>query len=177
MAKTESTPPSAARRALNAVRPWFLVAGGFSLVTNLLVMVSPLYSYQLFDRVLGSAHIETLVFLTLIAASMVAALLIGFLVTRSITAPLPWCSESTARSSPRASTLLSASALMTASGVAVGPEVTRAVAIASVGIGSFSEVRMNSGDPRYQPIITRSAAARIAAVRTTRERGMRGVSR
>jgi ATP-binding cassette subfamily C protein/ATP-binding cassette subfamily C exporter for protease/lipase/ATP-binding cassette subfamily C protein EexD len=77
MAKTESTPPSAARRALNAVRPWFLVAGGFSLVTNLLVMVSPLYSYQLFDRVLGSAHIETLVFLTLIAAF--AFLILGWL--------------------------------------------------------------------------------------------------
>ncbi|MBW8726637.1 MAG: type I secretion system permease/ATPase [Inquilinus limosus] len=68
MAKTDTTPPSAARQALQSVRPWFLVAGGFSFVMNLLVMVSPLYSYQLFDRVLGSAHIETLVFLTLIAA-------------------------------------------------------------------------------------------------------------
>ncbi|MGO4126941.1 type I secretion system permease/ATPase [Inquilinus sp. YAF38] len=67
MAKTESTPPSAARQALRSVRPWFLVAAGFSFAMNLLVMVSPLYSYQLFDRVLGSGHVETLVFLTLIA--------------------------------------------------------------------------------------------------------------
>ena len=77
MAKTESTPPSAARRALRSVRPWFLVAGAFSFVLNLLVMVSPLYSYQLFDRVLGSAHVETLVFLTLIAAF--AFIILGWL--------------------------------------------------------------------------------------------------
>lgn len=68
MAKTEPTSPSAARRALLSVKSWFLVAAGFSFVTNLLIMVSPLYSYQLFDRVLGSAHIDTLVFLTVIAA-------------------------------------------------------------------------------------------------------------
>jgi ATP-binding cassette subfamily C protein/ATP-binding cassette subfamily C exporter for protease/lipase/ATP-binding cassette subfamily C protein EexD len=67
MATSESTPPSAARRALLSLKSWFLVAGGFSFATNLLIMVSPLYSYQLFDRVVGSAHVETLVFLTLIA--------------------------------------------------------------------------------------------------------------
>ena len=77
MAKTDVTPPSAARQALLSVRPWFLVAGGFSFVINLLVMVSPLYSYQLFDRVLGSAHVETLVFLTLVAAF--AFIILGWL--------------------------------------------------------------------------------------------------
>ncbi|WP_051248882.1 type I secretion system permease/ATPase [Inquilinus limosus] len=77
MAKTESTPPSAARRALQSVRPWFLVAGAFSFATNLLVMVSPIYSYQIFDRVLGSAHVETLVFLTLVACF--AFIILGWL--------------------------------------------------------------------------------------------------
>ncbi|MGO1076107.1 hypothetical protein ACTOWL_11280, partial [Inquilinus sp. CA228] len=77
MAKTESTPPSAARQAMRSVRPWFLVAAGFSFVLNLLVMVSPLYSYQLFDRVLGSAHVETLVFLTLVAGF--AFIILGWL--------------------------------------------------------------------------------------------------
>ena len=72
---------------------------------------------------------------------------------------------------------MSTSALMTASGEAVGPDDKGAVAIASVGIGSFIVVRMNSGEPRYQPIISRSTAARIAAARTARERGMCGVSR
>ncbi|MGK9237275.1 type I secretion system permease/ATPase, partial [Inquilinus limosus] len=69
--------PSAARRALQSVRPWFLVAGAFSFATNLLVMVSPIYSYQIFDRVLGSAHVETLVFLTLVACF--AFIILGWL--------------------------------------------------------------------------------------------------
>ncbi|MGK9237334.1 type I secretion system permease/ATPase, partial [Inquilinus limosus] len=77
MAKIESTPPSAARQALQSVGPWFLVAGGISFVINLLVMVSPIYSYQIFDRVLGSAHVETLVFLTLVACF--AFIILGWL--------------------------------------------------------------------------------------------------
>src|SRR4051812_6772663 len=39
----------------------------FSFVLNLLMFAVPLYSMQLFDRVLGSGHVETLVLLSLIA--------------------------------------------------------------------------------------------------------------
>ena len=57
---------------------------------------------------------------------------------------------------------------MTASGVWLGP-VGPGVPTAGVGIGSFSVVRMNSGDPRYQPIATSRTAATIAAARMSRD--------
>ena len=44
------------------------MVGGLSLFLNLLVLVSPLYMLQVFDRVLPSGHIETLLALTVAAA-------------------------------------------------------------------------------------------------------------
>ena len=46
----------------------------FSFALNLLMLAVPLYSMQLYDRVLGSGHVETLVLLTLITALALAAM-------------------------------------------------------------------------------------------------------
>ena len=49
----------------------------FGLFINVLFLASPLYLMQIFDRVLGSGHIETLIALTIIVA--VALLAMGVL--------------------------------------------------------------------------------------------------
>ena len=46
----------------------------FSFALNLLMLAVPLYSIQIYDRVLGSGRVETLVLLTLIAVAALAAL-------------------------------------------------------------------------------------------------------
>jgi PrtD family type I secretion system ABC transporter len=58
-------------------RPYFLYAGLFSLAINLLLLVPPLYMLQVFDRVLASRSVETLVVLTL--AAIVALLVMAVL--------------------------------------------------------------------------------------------------
>jgi PrtD family type I secretion system ABC transporter len=65
------------REFLHRCRFFFVYAGLFSFFINLLLLVSPLYIMQLFDRVLGSRSNETLLLLTLvaIAAMMVMAML------------------------------------------------------------------------------------------------------
>ena len=55
---------------------WLLL---FSLGINLLILASPIYMMQVFDRVLASGRIETLLFLTLIAG--IAMLTMGLLET------------------------------------------------------------------------------------------------
>jgi len=47
---------------------------------------------------------------------------------------------------------------------------------AAVGSGSFTVVRMNSGEPRYHAIVTRRRAETIAATRMPAGRGMQQVS-
>ena len=54
-----------------------LWAGLFSLLLNLLMLAVPLYSMQLYDRVLGSGHVETLVLLSL--AGLMALCVMGVL--------------------------------------------------------------------------------------------------
>jgi PrtD family type I secretion system ABC transporter len=58
-------------------RPFFLFAGLFSLAINLLLLVPPLYMLQVFDRVLASRSVETLVVLTV--AAIVALLVMAVL--------------------------------------------------------------------------------------------------
>ena len=48
-------------------RPLFWIAG-FSLVINILMLTSSIYMMQVFDRVLASGSLGTLLFLTLAAA-------------------------------------------------------------------------------------------------------------
>lgn len=59
--------------ALKSLRLYFLIVGGFSSAINLLYLSSPLYLMQVYNRVLVSESVPTLVLLTLILA---AALLV-----------------------------------------------------------------------------------------------------
>ena len=70
------TPASnALRRTADAcVRPIMLV-GLFTFFVNLLLFVSPIYMMQVYDRVLTTGRVETLLLLTGIAAA--ALLLLG----------------------------------------------------------------------------------------------------
>jgi PrtD family type I secretion system ABC transporter len=65
---------SAKRSALadgfRQIRPGLLAAGGLSVFINLLVFVSPLYTMQIYDRVLTSRNAMTLVLLSLVALSL-----------------------------------------------------------------------------------------------------------
>src|SRR5260221_3405943 len=53
--------------AISAARAALIPAGIFSLFINMLALVSPLYMLQVYDRVLSSRNLMTLLFLTLIA--------------------------------------------------------------------------------------------------------------
>ena len=53
------------RSVIAALRPYLLFAGLFSFAINLLLLASPLYMLQVFDRVLTSRSNETLALLTL----------------------------------------------------------------------------------------------------------------
>ena len=64
---TTKRSPTALDEALKGLRGPLLAVAGFSLFVNLLMLVSPLYMMQVFDRVLGSGHGETLLYLTVIA--------------------------------------------------------------------------------------------------------------
>jgi PrtD family type I secretion system ABC transporter len=59
--------PTQLNRAFLKTRPAIVVAVIFSLFINLLALVSPLYMLQVYDRVLSSRNVLTLVFITLIA--------------------------------------------------------------------------------------------------------------
>jgi len=63
----EHTQPTALDAALREARRGLVVIAALSLFLNLLVLVSPLYMFQVFDRVLPSGHVETLVALTVVA--------------------------------------------------------------------------------------------------------------
>ncbi|MEM7653687.1 MAG: ABC transporter transmembrane domain-containing protein, partial [Pseudomonadota bacterium] len=73
------TPPlsgpqrTALQAALDRCRTAFVAAALFSIFINALLLVVPLYSLQVFDRVLGSRSLDTLYLLT-----FVAVMLLGF---------------------------------------------------------------------------------------------------
>jgi PrtD family type I secretion system ABC transporter len=54
--------------ALREIRPGLVAAGGLSFFINLLMFVSPLYTMQIYDRVLTSRSAVTLVMITVIVA-------------------------------------------------------------------------------------------------------------
>ncbi|MCZ2720974.1 type I secretion system permease/ATPase [Marinomonas sp. 15G1-11] len=56
--------------ALKASKRGFIAAGFFSLFINLLMLTSPLYMLQVYDRVVASRSLETLFFLTMIMVLM-----------------------------------------------------------------------------------------------------------
>ncbi len=61
-------------RALEACRGYFLAAALFSLAINLLYLASPLYMLQVYDRVISSGSVVTLVMLTIVVLAALAAL-------------------------------------------------------------------------------------------------------
>ncbi len=67
--KSQSAPASLLRSVIAPFRSAFLAAAAFSLAINLLVLTSPIYMMQVFDRVVSSGHLDTLAWLTLIAAA------------------------------------------------------------------------------------------------------------
>ena len=69
-----AAPPDALRRAMAACRRVWVGVAAFSAFLNLLMLAVPLYMMQIFDRVLTTGHIDTLLVLT----AMVAAALIAF---------------------------------------------------------------------------------------------------
>jgi PrtD family type I secretion system ABC transporter len=73
-AKSRPAGETEIRQVVRACTVAFLIIGAFSLAINLLTFVAPLYMMQLFDRVLSSRSIDTLVMLTLIACAALAVL-------------------------------------------------------------------------------------------------------
>ncbi len=74
MAQRRARPDSPLEQALRALRPGLALLILFSFGINLLILASPLYMWQVYDRVLASGRVETLVFLTLMIAAALAAL-------------------------------------------------------------------------------------------------------
>lgn len=74
MAQAETNPLKAALRECRSALP---MLAAFSFGMNALILVSPIYMWLMYDRVLASGRVETLVFLTLIAG--VAVLIMGAL--------------------------------------------------------------------------------------------------
>jgi PrtD family type I secretion system ABC transporter len=69
-----SSDPTELERAIKACRSAFVTCALFSLVINVLMLVSPIYMLQVYDRVLTTGRIETLVMLTLIATAALAVM-------------------------------------------------------------------------------------------------------
>jgi PrtD family type I secretion system ABC transporter len=65
-----SAKPPALADAFRQIRPALLAAAGLSVFINLLVFVSPLYTMQIYDRVLTSRNAMTLLLLSLIALAL-----------------------------------------------------------------------------------------------------------
>ncbi|MEL7045360.1 MAG: ABC transporter transmembrane domain-containing protein, partial [Pseudomonadota bacterium] len=65
------------REVLSSARSVFVTVGLFSLATNLLMLAVPLYMMQLFDRVLATRNVDTLIALTIIV--LVSILVMGAL--------------------------------------------------------------------------------------------------
>jgi ATP-binding cassette subfamily C protein len=70
----ESMPEDAViRSGLRACRRGLMIAGGFSLALNVLMLTVPLYMISVYDRVLSSRSEETLLMLTVVAVGALAA--------------------------------------------------------------------------------------------------------
>jgi len=75
--RAENQTEPVTRQALRLVRQPLLVVGLFSFLINFLILAQPLYMMNLFDRVLTSRNVDTLVALTAITAGLIVSL--GFL--------------------------------------------------------------------------------------------------
>lgn len=71
---TQSTPESELRRVTRLSLVSLRSIGLFSIVINLLMLTMPIYMLQVYDRVITTGHLETLISLTLIAIGAFLAL-------------------------------------------------------------------------------------------------------
>ncbi|HJS31392.1 MAG TPA: type I secretion system permease/ATPase [Alphaproteobacteria bacterium] len=62
------------RHALTTCRAAFFMAGAFSMFINLLMLVSPIYMMQVYNRVLPSRSVETLIVLSALAFALLAVM-------------------------------------------------------------------------------------------------------
>ena len=71
--------PNLFKHAMREIKGALIVVAFFSLIINLLVLVSPIYMMQVYDRVLSSGSVPTLFYLTVaaVALMLISALLIG----------------------------------------------------------------------------------------------------
>ena len=60
-------------KTLRSLRGAFSTVGLFSFFINILMLTAPLYMLQVYDRVLASRHLETLIMLTLVAVGLLFA--------------------------------------------------------------------------------------------------------
>src|SRR6266508_444442 len=74
MAQAASQTSTELRRAVAASRSAFALCALFSMIINLLMLASPLYMLQVYDRVLTTGRAETLVMLTLMATVALAVM-------------------------------------------------------------------------------------------------------
>jgi PrtD family type I secretion system ABC transporter len=77
--------PTALHDAVAHVRKAMKTVLIFSLVINVLMLTQPIYMLQIYDRVLGSGHHETLVMLTLIAAFAIGIMAVLDTLRNSVT--------------------------------------------------------------------------------------------
>lgn len=67
---SQDVPPSPLQAGVRAIRAPFVAAIVFSFFINLLMFISPLYMLQIYDRVLASRSIATLVAITVLAGAL-----------------------------------------------------------------------------------------------------------
>ena len=77
------------RQAVRSLRGGLAAALVFSFALNLLMLAVPLYSMQIYDRVLGSGHVETLLLLSLIADLKCSGKLVIEFGTDTVKAKIP----------------------------------------------------------------------------------------
>ena len=122
-AGAEDKQRTALAAALREAGRGLAAVGGLSLFLNLLVLVSPLYMFQVYDRVLASSHVETLVALTLLAGfALLVFGLLDVIRSRALVRIAAWLDRTL--SGP----VLAASLADTLAGHAIGAQALRDLA-------------------------------------------------
>ena len=82
---TQNSPKNQFKKAYRKIRPIVISVAIFSVFTNLLMLTGPLYMLQIYDRVLSSQSMETLIGLTLIICFLYSMMgLLDFVRSRSM---------------------------------------------------------------------------------------------
>lgn len=78
--------PPGSDAAMGPLRPYLSLAAAFSLVVNVLMLVTPLYMLQVYDRVLTSGSVDTLILISLLAVAMLATYIVAEAARRRVMA-------------------------------------------------------------------------------------------